>query len=185
MLPNPHAIRWRISAQRQRVKASEMVDVTGSDPRWGSDPTMSQTEPPHFGPKARGATRPGASAETKRSLASNKPSGQRPGEQRDPEQAPKPSAAWQATSLRAKGPGSNATRRKRRNQAQLGKQLVRTVGLEPTRSFELRILSPVCLPFHHVRGNGAFMRCRRRPCNRYGWRAGSRRPCRIAATRRM
>ena len=49
----------------------------------------------HFGPKARGATRPGASAETKRSLASNKPSGQRPGEQGDPAQAPNPSAAWQ------------------------------------------------------------------------------------------
>lgn len=35
---------------------------------------------------------------------------------------------------------------------QAGKyDLVRTEGLEPSRSFELRILSPVCLPFHHVR----------------------------------
>ena len=33
----------------------------------------------------------------------------------------------------------------------LGVFLVRTEGLEPSRSFELRILSPVCLPFHHVR----------------------------------
>src|SRR5262247_3009044 len=29
--------------------------------------------------------------------------------------------------------------------------VVRTEGLEPSRGYPLRILSPVCLPFHHVR----------------------------------
>ena len=39
--------------------------------------------------------------------------------------------------------------------------MVRTVGFEPTRRCRLGILSPVCLPFHHVRGEAAFMLRRR------------------------
>lgn len=41
--------------------------------------------------------------------------------------------------------------------------MVRAVGLEPTRGFPLRILSPICLPFHHARLRHAtlkgFARC--------------------------
>lgn len=33
--------------------------------------------------------------------------------------------------------------------------MVRAVGLEPTRAYALRILSPICLPFHHARVRNA------------------------------
>ena len=47
------------------------------------------------------------------------------------------------------------------------RMLVRAVGLEPTRANALRILSPICLPFHHARN--AWCGDNRRPAGGVKW----------------
>ncbi len=47
--------------------------------------------------------------------------------------------------------GKNPDRQPRHSEIRSVVSVVRAVGLEPTRRQGLRILSPICLPFHHAR----------------------------------